>query len=62
MPNPPVAVGSALDPEARSLNIQVMPAERASRVSRLADYPPVQGGASFDMSNVVEEFIEKALQ
>jgi arylsulfatase len=39
-----------------------MPAERASRVSRLADYPPVQGGASFDMSNVVEEFIEKALQ
>ena len=28
----------------------------------LADYPPVQGGASFDMSNVVQEFIEKAKQ
>ncbi len=28
----------------------------------LAEYPPVQGGASFDMSNVVEEFINKAVQ
>jgi hypothetical protein len=25
-----------------------------------ADYPPVRGGASFDMSNVVQEFINKA--
>jgi arylsulfatase len=28
----------------------------------LSDYPPVQGGSSFDMSNVVEEFINKAQQ
>lgn len=28
----------------------------------LADYPPVQGSKSFDMSNVVEEFINKAIQ
>jgi arylsulfatase A-like enzyme len=28
----------------------------------LADYPPVQGGKSFDMSNVVEEFVKKATQ
>ena len=28
----------------------------------LAEYPPVQGGTSFDMSNVVEEFINKAHQ
>jgi len=28
----------------------------------LADYPPVQGGSSFDMSNVVEEFINKPRQ
>jgi len=28
----------------------------------LADYPPVQGGASFDMSNVVEDFISKSMQ
>jgi len=28
----------------------------------LADYPPVQGGKSFDMSNVIEEFIQKARQ
>jgi arylsulfatase A-like enzyme len=28
----------------------------------LAKYPPVQGGKSFDMSNVVEEFIKKAMQ
>ncbi len=25
----------------------------------LAQYPPVQGGASFDMSNVVQEFMTK---
>ncbi|MGR3805113.1 sulfatase-like hydrolase/transferase [Marinibacterium profundimaris] len=28
----------------------------------LAEYPPVQGGSSFDMSNVVEEFINKPRQ
>ncbi len=28
----------------------------------LADYPPVQGSKSFDMSNVVEEFIRKSKQ
>jgi len=28
----------------------------------LAEYPPVQGGKSFDMSNVVEQFINKARQ
>ncbi|MEW9807852.1 arylsulfatase [Mesorhizobium sp. ZMM04-5] len=28
----------------------------------LAEYPPVQGGASFDMSNVVQEFMDKAQQ
>ena len=28
----------------------------------LAEYPPVQGGKSFDMSNVVEEFVQKSLQ
>lgn len=28
----------------------------------LADYPPVQGGKSFDMSNVVEEFMKKSRQ
>lgn len=28
----------------------------------LAEYPPVQGGKSFDMSNVVKDFMEKAPQ
>jgi hypothetical protein len=28
----------------------------------LAEYPPVQGGKSFDMSNVVDEFINRARQ
>jgi arylsulfatase A-like enzyme len=28
----------------------------------LAEYPPVQGGKSFDMSNVVKEFIDKSVQ
>ena len=31
-------------------------------LASLAEYPPVQGGASFDMSNVVEEFTSKAMQ
>jgi arylsulfatase len=28
----------------------------------LQKYPPVQGGKTFDMSNVVEEFINKGRQ
>jgi len=28
----------------------------------LAKYPPVQGGKSFDMSNVVQEFVNRARQ
>ena len=28
----------------------------------LGKYPPVQGGKTFDMSNVVKEYIEKANQ
>jgi arylsulfatase A-like enzyme len=28
----------------------------------LAEYPPVQGGASFDMSNVVQEFLRRSRQ
>jgi hypothetical protein len=26
----------------------------------LAEYPPVQGGKSFDMSNVIEPFIDRS--
>lgn len=33
-----------------------------AHLKTLADYPPVQGGKSFDMSNVVKEFIERAGQ
>lgn len=33
-----------------------------AHLKTLADYPPVQGGKSFDMSNVVKEFIDKAVQ
>jgi len=28
----------------------------------LAGYPPVRGGKSFDMSNIVREFSDKAMQ
>jgi len=34
----------------------------AAHLKTLADYPPVQGGKSFDMSNVVQEFIQKSRQ
>jgi arylsulfatase A-like enzyme len=34
----------------------------AEHLQSLAEYPPVQGGASFDMSNIVEDFISKGLQ
>lgn len=33
-----------------------------AHLKTLAEYPPVQGSKSFDMSNVVEEFIKKAKQ
>jgi len=42
--------------------IQPMGVLMGQHLQSLADYPPVQGGASFDMSNVVQEFIEKAKQ
>lgn len=33
-----------------------------AHLKSLEEYPPVQGGKSFDMSNVVDEFIKKARQ
>jgi len=42
--------------------IQPMGVLMQQHLQSLAEYPPVQGGASFDMSNVVEEFINKAQQ
>ena len=42
--------------------IQPMGILMQQHLQTLAEYPPVQGGASFDMSNVVQEFIEKARQ
>ncbi|MFD0978221.1 arylsulfatase [Tropicimonas aquimaris] len=42
--------------------IQPMGVLMAEHLQSLADFPPVQGGSSFDMSNVVEEFINKARQ
>ncbi len=42
--------------------IQPMGQLMQAHLKSLADYPPVQGGKSFDMSNVVEEFINKSLQ
>jgi arylsulfatase len=42
--------------------IQPMGELMASHLKSLAEYPPVQGGKSFDMSNVVDEFIKKARQ
>jgi len=28
----------------------------------LAQYPPVQGGTSFDMSNIVQQFLQRSKQ
>jgi hypothetical protein len=42
--------------------IQPMGVLMQQHLQTLVEHPPVQGGASFDMSNVVEEFIEKARQ
>lgn len=42
--------------------IQPMGELMQNHLQTLAEYPPVQGGKSFDMSNVVDEFINKARQ
>jgi arylsulfatase len=42
--------------------IQPMGVLMQQHLQTLAEHPPVQGGASFDMSNVAQEFIEKARQ
>ncbi len=42
--------------------IQPMGELMGQHLQSLAKYPPVQGGKSFDMSNVVEEFINKGKQ
>ncbi|MDX1440753.1 MAG: sulfatase-like hydrolase/transferase, partial [Rubricoccaceae bacterium] len=42
--------------------IQPMGRLMAAHLQSLADYPPVQGGKSFDMSNVIEQFINKSVQ
>lgn len=42
--------------------IQPMKVLMEEHLQTLAEYPPVQGGASFDMSNVVADFASKAMQ
>ena len=42
--------------------IQPMGELMQAHLQTLAEYPPVQGGKTFDMSNVVQEFIKKAKQ
>ncbi len=42
--------------------IQPMNVLMQQHLKTLADYPPVQGGASFDMSNIVQEFMSKGTQ
>ena len=42
--------------------IQPMGTLMGQHLQSLAEYPPVQGGTSFDMSNVVEEFLNKGMQ
>ncbi len=42
--------------------IQPMGVLMNDHLQSLAEYPPVQGGSSFDMSNVVEQFMKKAVQ
>jgi len=42
--------------------IQPMGELMQAHLRSLAEYPPVQGGASFDMSNIIEEFIKKSKQ
>jgi arylsulfatase len=42
--------------------IQPMGELMTEHLKTLSQYPPVQGGKTFDMSNVVEEFINKGKQ
>ncbi|GAB3097447.1 arylsulfatase [Pseudomaricurvus hydrocarbonicus] len=42
--------------------LQPMGELMGQHLQTLKDYPPVQGGKSFDMSNVVEQFINKSQQ
>ncbi|GGO87169.1 arylsulfatase [Marinobacterium nitratireducens] len=42
--------------------LQPMGQLMAQHLQSLAEYPPVQGGKSFDMSNVVQDFINKSMQ
>ena len=42
--------------------MQSMGVLMGEHLKSLAEYPPVQGGKSFDMSNVVADFINKAKQ
>jgi len=42
--------------------IQPMGVLMQEHLKTLAEYPPVQGGKSFDMSNIVQEFMNKAQQ
>jgi len=42
--------------------IQPMGVLMQQHLQTLAEFPPVQGGASFDMSNVVEQFINNPRQ
>jgi hypothetical protein len=37
-------------------------AAMAAHLKTFAEFPPVQGGKSFDMSNVVQEFINNPRQ
>jgi len=42
--------------------IQPMGELMAEQLSPFAEYPPIQGDKGFDMSNVVDEFVNKARQ
>ncbi len=42
--------------------MQPMSVLMGQHLQTLAEYPPVQGGASFDMSNVVADFLDNAMQ
>jgi arylsulfatase len=42
--------------------LQPMGVLMQEHLQSLVDFPPVQGGSSFDMSNVVEDFINKPRQ
>ena len=42
--------------------MQPMSQLMGAHLKTLAEYPPVQGGKSFDMSNIVQEFMNKAMQ